>query len=86
MTTMRVLAAAALIVASAWAPHVALSQAPGTTRNDLQRHEVVQVLVGFAPEVVAPRHSHQATTSARPPSDRTEETGVTKLQHSAGAE
>ena len=65
MTTMRVLAAAALIVASAWAPHVALSQAPGTTRNDLQRHdlsvpgrEVVQVLVGFAPEVVAPRHSH----------------------------
>jgi quercetin dioxygenase-like cupin family protein len=65
MTTIRILAAAALIVASLWAPHVALSQAPGTTRTDLQRHdlsvpgrEVVQVLVGFAPEVVAPRHSH----------------------------
>ena len=65
MTTTRILAAAALIVASAWAPHVALAQAPGITRTDLQRHdlsvpgrEVIQVLVAFAPGVVAPNHSH----------------------------
>ena len=65
MITTRILAAAALIVASAWAPHVALAQAPGITRTDLQRHdlsvpgrEVIQVLVAFAPGVVAPNHSH----------------------------
>ena len=57
--------AAALIVASAVASHVALAQAPGITRTDLQRHdlsvpgrEVIQVLVAFAPGVVAPKHSH----------------------------
>ena len=65
MTTTRILAAAALIVASALAPHVAQAQAPGITRTDLQRHdlsvpgrEVIQVLVAFAPGVVAPNHSH----------------------------
>ena len=43
----------------------AVQQAPGLWRTDLQRHdlsvpgrEAVQVLVAFAPGVVAPRHSH----------------------------
>jgi hypothetical protein len=43
----------------------ALAQAPGIKRTDLQRHdrsvpgrEVIQVLVEFAPGVVAPNHSH----------------------------
>ena len=65
MQTTRILAAAALIVASALAPHVALAQAPGIKRTSLQRHdlsvpgrEVIQVLVEFAPGVVAPNHSH----------------------------
>jgi quercetin dioxygenase-like cupin family protein len=63
--TTRIMAVAALIVASALAPHVALAQAPGIKRTDLQRHdlsvpgrEVVQVRVDFAPGVVAPKHSH----------------------------
>ena len=63
MGTVQVIAAAALIVASLLAPPIALAQAP--TRTDLQRHdlsvpgrEVIQVLVEFAPGVVAPRHSH----------------------------
>jgi quercetin dioxygenase-like cupin family protein len=63
--TTRIMAVAALIVASALAPHVALAQAPGIKRTDLQRHdlsvpgrEVIQVLVEFAPGVVAPNHSH----------------------------
>jgi quercetin dioxygenase-like cupin family protein len=61
--TTRIMAVAALIVASALAPHVA--QAPGIKRTDLQRHdlsvpgrEVIQVLVEFAPGVVAPNYSH----------------------------
>jgi quercetin dioxygenase-like cupin family protein len=44
---------------------VALAQAPGIKRTDLQRHdlsipgrEVVQVRVDIDPGVVAPRHSH----------------------------
>ena len=63
--TTRIMAVAALIVASAVAPHVALAQALGIKRTDLQRHdfsvpgrEVIQVLVEFAPGVVAPNHSH----------------------------
>jgi quercetin dioxygenase-like cupin family protein len=63
--TTRIMAVAALIVASALAPHVALAQAPGIKRTDLQRHdlsvpgrEVIQVLVEFAPGVVAPNYSH----------------------------
>ena len=71
MKTTRILAAAALIVASSFAPPVALAQSvvlvqpPGIKRTDLQRHdlsvpgrEVIQVLVEFAPGVVAARHSH----------------------------
>jgi quercetin dioxygenase-like cupin family protein len=59
------MATAALIVASAVAPYVVLAQAPGTKRTDLMRNDlsapgrqVIQVLVEFAPGVVAPRHSH----------------------------
>jgi len=65
MKTTRIMAVAALIVASALSPHVTLAQAPGIKRTDLQRHdlsvpgrEVIQVLVEFAPRVVAPNHSH----------------------------
>jgi hypothetical protein len=50
--TTRIMAVAALIVASVLAPHVTLAQAPGIKRTDLQRHdlsvagrEVIQVLV-----------------------------------------
>jgi quercetin dioxygenase-like cupin family protein len=57
------LAALALAAAVALAP--AHAQLPGTTRTDLQRHdlsvpgrEVIQVRVGIAPGVTAPRHSH----------------------------
>ena len=42
-----------------------MARAPGITRTDLQRHDlsvpgrkVIQVLVEFAPGVVAPKHSH----------------------------
>jgi hypothetical protein len=52
VNTTRIMAVAALIVASALAPHVARAQAPGIKRTDLQRHdlsvpgrEVIQVLV-----------------------------------------
>lgn len=65
MKTTRIIAAAALIVAGALAPHVALAQWAGIKRTDLQRadlsapgREVIQVLVEFAPGVVAPNHSH----------------------------
>jgi quercetin dioxygenase-like cupin family protein len=60
-----VFAAAAIAAASAPAPKAAQTQLPGLTRVDLQQHdlslpgrEVVQVLVGFAPGAVAPRHAH----------------------------
>jgi quercetin dioxygenase-like cupin family protein len=65
MKTTRMIAAAALIVASLLAPQVASSQQPSVKRTDLQRHdlsvpgrEVNQVLVEFAPKVAFPRHSH----------------------------
>ena len=65
MKTTRIIAAAALIIAGALAPHVALAQWDGIKRTDLQRsdlsfpgREVIQVLVEFAPGVAAPRHSH----------------------------
>ena len=67
MKTTRIIAVAVLIVGSALALHMspAEAQAPGLTRNDLQKHdlsipgrEAVQVVVAFAPGVVAPRHSH----------------------------
>jgi quercetin dioxygenase-like cupin family protein len=65
MKTTRILAMAALIVASGLALNMAQSQRPGVTRADLLRHdlgapgrEVVQVRVDFAPGVAFPPHSH----------------------------
>ena len=66
MKTAHIMAAAVLIVASAFALHVvAQAQQAGTKRTDLQRHdlsapgrEVVQVRVDFDPGYVAPRHTH----------------------------
>lgn len=65
MKTIRIIAAAALVVAGALAPQVALAQWAGIKRTDLARsdlstpgREVIQVLVEFAPGVAAPRHSH----------------------------
>jgi len=65
MRTARVMGAAALIVASALAQHIALAQQPGVKRTDLQRHdlsvpgrEVIQVRVELAPGVAFPKHSH----------------------------
>jgi quercetin dioxygenase-like cupin family protein len=65
MKTAGIMVVAVLIVGSALALPLVLAQGPGITRTDLQRHdlsvpgrEVVQVLVAFAPGVVAPRHSH----------------------------
>jgi quercetin dioxygenase-like cupin family protein len=65
MKSIPIIAAAAAIVAGALAPHVAPAQAPGITRTDLSRNdlsvhgrEALQVLVGFAPGVIAPNHKH----------------------------
>ena len=65
MKTIHLVAAAALIAASALAPHVAPAQAPGIKRTDLVRNdlsipgrEAIQVLVEIAPGVVAPNHTH----------------------------
>jgi quercetin dioxygenase-like cupin family protein len=65
MKTNRILAAAALILAGALAPHTALAQWAGIKRTDLGRNdlsvpgrEVIQVLVEFAPGVAAPNHAH----------------------------
>jgi quercetin dioxygenase-like cupin family protein len=65
MKSIPIIAAAAAIVAGALAPHVAPAQAPGNTRTDLSRNdlsvpgrEAIQVLVGFAPGVIAPNHKH----------------------------
>ena len=65
MNIFRTTTAAALILASALAPHITLAQSPGVTRNDLQRHdlsipgrEAIQTIVSIAPGVTAPRHSH----------------------------
>jgi quercetin dioxygenase-like cupin family protein len=65
MKTTGIMAVAVLIGGSAAALHLAVAQAPGITRTDLQRNdlsvpgrEVVQVRVDFAPGVLAPRHSH----------------------------
>jgi quercetin dioxygenase-like cupin family protein len=65
MRTTRIIAAAALIAAGAFAPHVAQAQWAGIIRTDVTRdnlsapgREVIQVLVEFAPDVIAPRHSH----------------------------
>ena len=66
MKPIRVVASAAIVVTCILAPHVAMAQAPGITRTDLQRsdlpnfpgREVMQVLVELAPGVLAPNHSH----------------------------
>jgi quercetin dioxygenase-like cupin family protein len=69
MKTPLTLAAAGAVLASLFvfsSPAGAqMSQAPGLTRTDLQRHdlsvpgrEAVQVRVDFAPGAVAPKHSH----------------------------
>jgi quercetin dioxygenase-like cupin family protein len=65
MNTNRIFAAAAIVLAGALAPHIALAQWPGITRTDLMRddlstpgREVIQALVKFAPGASAPRHSH----------------------------
>jgi quercetin dioxygenase-like cupin family protein len=65
MKTTQTIAAAVLMVATAFAPPVALAQTPGIKRTDLLHHdlsvpgrEVFQVLVEFAPGVAFPRHSH----------------------------
>ena len=65
MKTTRIMALAVLIVGSGLALHMALAQAPGIKRTDLQRHdlsvpgrEVVQVRVELAPGVSFPKHTH----------------------------
>jgi quercetin dioxygenase-like cupin family protein len=66
MKTIRAIAVALLIVGNALAlTAVSAQQLGGTKRTDLQRQdlsvpgrEVNQVLVEFAPGLVAPRHSH----------------------------
>ncbi len=65
MKPLRTTALAALMVAGALAMPPAQAQLPGTTRTDLQRHdlsvpgrEVIQVRVDIAPGATAPRHSH----------------------------
>ena len=61
----RIAAVVLLIFTAGLASQVASAQAPGLTRTDLQRHdlsipgrEVIQVVVGIDPGVVAPRHQH----------------------------
>ena len=65
MKTTRIMTVAALIVAGGLALHMALAQAPGIKRTDLQRHdlsvpgrEVVQVRVELASGVSFPKHTH----------------------------
>jgi quercetin dioxygenase-like cupin family protein len=73
MKPTRILAVAALIVASSLAPSIARAESAvmvppqGIKRTDLMRNdlsapgrEVIQVLVEFAPGVAFPRHSHPA--------------------------
>ena len=64
MKTVRAVAVGLLTLVGASALSIAQAQ-QGITRTDLQRHdlsapgrEVIQVRVGFAPGVTAPRHSH----------------------------
>ena len=65
MKTARIMVIAVLLVGSAFAVQVALSQQSGVKRTDLQRHdlsvpgrEVVQVRVELAPGVSFPKHTH----------------------------
>ena len=64
MTTTRIVALAAVLVAGGLALHVARAQ-PGITRIDLQRHdlsipgrEMVQTVVELEPGVSSARHTH----------------------------
>jgi quercetin dioxygenase-like cupin family protein len=64
-TTLMMTVVAMLIAGIVTAPDVVQAQQPGTTRTDLQRHdisapgrEVIQVRVDFDPGYVAPRHTH----------------------------
>ena len=65
MMTTRIMAAVALIVASASALHLASAQQPGVKRTDLQRHdlsvagrEVLQVHVEIEPGAPFTKHWH----------------------------
>ncbi len=65
MRTARIMVIAVLLVGSAFAVQVALSQQSGIKRTDLQRHdlsvpgrEVVQVRVELASGVSFPKHTH----------------------------
>ena len=65
MNTTRIIAVAALVVATGFALSAARAQQPGIKRTDLQRHdlsipgrEVVQVRVDFAPGAAFPKHTH----------------------------
>jgi quercetin dioxygenase-like cupin family protein len=65
MNTTRMMAVAALIVASGLTLYVARAQQPGIKRTDLQRHdlsvagrEVIQTRVELAPGVEFPKHRH----------------------------
>ena len=65
MKTARIIAAAALVVASSLALHAAQAQQPGIKRTDLQRHdlsvpghEVVQSRVELDPGVAFGKHWH----------------------------
>ena len=65
MKTIKIIAAAVLLVGVAWAQIAAPASRSGVTRTDLQRHdlsvpgrEMIQVVVNLAPGVLAPRHSH----------------------------
>ena len=65
MKTIRIIALAALVVASGLALHAAQVQQPGIKRTDLLRQdlsvpgrEIVQVRVDFAPGVEFGKHSH----------------------------
>ena len=65
MSTTRIVAAAAVIVASGLALHLAQAQLSGTRRIDLQRHdlsapgrEVIQARVEIDPGVTAAKHWH----------------------------
>jgi quercetin dioxygenase-like cupin family protein len=66
MNTTQVIATVSLLIlGSALATNAAQAQLPGTSRTDLQRHdlsipgrEVIQVRVDIEEGVVAPRHTH----------------------------
>ena len=65
MKSLRLIAASVLLLAAAPTLPVAHAQLQGTTRTDLQRHdlsvpgrEVIQARVDIAPGVTAPRHRH----------------------------